>query len=584
MKYNPNKELIVATYADGGIVASVVNSETDPRIRYHYMCAFESEDGAKQFVKENLNDPVFFTSKSMLTLAREFNCSIIYPGMAGIVYIDDEEMAEHIDVDALVKMAYKDLSDPNANYGGPLVVNNKIANIEDIDFCKKYFLMMKDNGEMLTKVTTAKNGNQKKWVVVATTQSLLNKQATEIGIDKSEYHLIKDCLSGVLPCFIRGRQFDDKYTGIIYVDKDHKKTITRKKILDILNDRQAMLKEICHQNGIFIDARYFVAANKDNGMPMITQENGIDYIVVSPQMDVMIKAFKLENINVNDMLFTNLISLRDIIEGGLEDDYGGVAICLDDNPDHMLYLTAEEVYEIAQDGDGDEDTLDDMEFIYSDDEYMMAERMIMMSGGSYIIAHMKSNDTGEMSDVIFMGEDEDVMRNGLAETGYYEEDDHAVGRPTYEVFAEFRNGGQLDDCDGIMYFADDGYCIIPRDSIVEALEEWEELTDKKSVRVDMDFDEQHCIAMEGYKPVTFTQPDGASFVIVSKDPDCLEWALMELFGNDEGVVYDNSKTLQQIAESAVFGGMGIAMCDQGGITFIEHNRLGQALEEDGDNF
>lgn len=580
MKYDPNQELIVATYADGGIVASVINSETDPHLRYHYMCAFESEKGAKRFVKENLNEPVFFTAKSMLTLAREFNCSIIYPGMAGIVYIDDKEMAEHIDVDALIKMAYKSLSNPKESYGGPLVVNNKIADVYDIDFNKKHFFMMKHEGGMMTKDTLTKSGNPKPWLVVTTTKALLDAQVEELGIDRRKYRMIKDGLSGLLPCFLPGRQFDKQFAGIMYIDKNGATTITNKKIIDLLKKRQKMLQEICQQNGIYLDAKYFLAANKLNGMPLMTQNDEVDYIVVSQQMDVMIKAFKLEGIDVDKMLFTNLLSLREIVESGKEDDYGGVAVCLDDNPDHMIYLTVKELYEIAQDGDGDEDSLDDMEFIYSDDEYMMAERLIMMADGFYIIAHMKSKDTGEMSDVIFMGENEDVMRAGLEETGYSEENDRAVGRPTYEIFAEFREGGQLDDCDGIMYFTEDGYCIIPKDAIVDALEEWEELTDKKSVCVEMDFDEYHCVAMEGYKPVTFTQPDGTTFVIVSKDPEYLEWALMELFGDDEDVVYDNSKTLQKIAEAAVFGDMGIAMCDKGGITFIEPKRLSQALEDE----
>ena len=90
------------------------------------------------------------------------------------------------------------------------------------------------------------------------------------------------------------------------------------------------------------------------------------------------------------------------------------------------------------------------------------------------------------------------------------------------------------------------------------------------------------VAMADYRPMTFIDPNGMPFVIVARNEEFLEWAVNELFGDDEGIVYDNSKTLRQIIEAAVFGDMGIAMCNEGGITFIEPKRLSQTLDEDDD--
>jgi hypothetical protein len=582
MKYDPNKKVVIATYADGGIVASVVQSESDPRLHYHYMCIFENESSAKSFIQENLSDPVFLTSKTMLTLAKEFNSSIIYPGMAGVVHIDANDMVEHIDVDSLIKMAYDSIIDKNETYGCRLVVDGKIAQANGIDFNQKYFIMMNADGDMLTTHTHTKNGSKKQWMVVATTKNIIKQQAANFG-DTKKQKIICDTLSGLLTCFMPGGQFDGLFTGIIYMDKNGSKTITRKKIVDLLNDRKDMINQLQSQTDIYLDAKYFVSADKKYGMPTITEVDGIEYIVVSPRMDVMMKAFQLEGMDLDEMLFTNLISLREIVEGGAEDDYGGIAMCLDENPDHIAYIPIEELYEIALDGDGDEYDSNDMAYIYSDDEYMMANRIVMMIEGAYLIATMGESDTDESINVVLMGDDEDILRSGLESTGYAEENDRAIERPTYEIFAEFREGGQLYDCDGIMYFDMDGYSIIPKSAIIDALEEWEELTDKQSVRVKMDLEALHCIAMNNYKPLTFTQPDGTPFVLVASEPDCLEWALMELFGSDNDVVYDNSKTLQQIAESAVFGGMGIVMCDQDGLTFIEPKRLSQVLYEDDDS-
>ena len=580
MRYKANKEVVIATYADGGITASVIRSEINKDNIYHYMCVFEDEECARKFAEDNLREPVFFSTKKMGDLAKEFNTSFAYPGMAGVVYIDKNGGAEHVDTDAFIKKAYNGLKKNHESYGGPLVANNQMVDVHDVDFNKKYYIMFNREGHFMSKRETAKDGKKREWLVLATNQNVLSAQADEFKIKEENRQVVEDTLYGILYSMQPGNKLNH-FSGIMYVDESGSKMISKRKILKLLDDRLTLIDELFAQTEIYMDAKYFVSAEIKSGSPTISMEGG-EFIMVSQRMDVMLTAFKLEGMDTNKMVFTGLLSLREILAGCEADDYDGLAICIDDNPDHVINLTIDEIYDVALDGDGEDDEDNNKAYVYSDDEYMTAEKRIMVAGDGYIIAEMRSNETGEMSRVIFIGDDEDVMRSWLESTGYHEENDRTIERPMYEIFAEFRDDGQLSDCDGAMCFEEDGYYIIPKEEILDSLAEWEETSHKVPVKVELDMEDYHCVAMADYRPMTFIDQDGVTFVVVAKNEEYLEWAVMELFGDDEDIVYDNSKTLRQIMEAAVFGDMGIAMCQENGITFIEPKRLSQTLDEDDD--
>ena len=580
IKYEQNKEFIVATYADGGIVSSLIRSETDADTHYHYMCAFANEECAREFLSKSLNEPVFFETKSMKTLAKEFNVGVVYPGMAGVAYVDEKNMAIHVDADSLVRMALDDIMPADKSYGDTLVVNGEITKTENIDFNKKYFIMFNSNGHMVTNRTYNQNGKRRDWLVVTTSRELIHNKAAEFGINKKNREIIEDTLIELIMRFLPKREFDGMFAGIEYIDENVSKRINNNKIKKILQERQQIIDDAFANTEMYMDARYFIAAEKQYGSPTMSTVDGIDYIVVSPRMDVLYRAFELGNMDMDEMLFTNAMTLREIVEYGTDDNYGGIAMCLDDNPDHIIYLTMNNVHAIAQNGDGDENDGYYDSSISEGSEFVMEERYVMMRGCDYVISTIQHPETGESIDVVVLADTAEILTESLDETEYvYDNDENPTSRPTYEIFAEFRDGA-LEDCYGIVYFDGDSFYVVPKEAVIDTLETWEKETNLKSSRVDLDFDEQHCIGMIGHKPLTFTQPDGTSFVLVAHDPEALEFAIIELFHDDDDVVYDNSKTLGQIAESAIFGNMGIAMCDDDGIIFIEPKRLSQALYDD----
>ena len=131
MQYNPDLEVIIAMRADGGAVSSTVYPTDDPNVHYHYLCAFDDEKYARNFVQQKLNTPVFFTKKKISDLVKEFNSSIVWPGLTGVAFIHADDMVEHVDVGQLVKMAFNDMVDMNQRYGCELVCYNKIQSVED---------------------------------------------------------------------------------------------------------------------------------------------------------------------------------------------------------------------------------------------------------------------------------------------------------------------------------------------------------------------------------------------------------------------------------------------------------------------
>lgn len=579
MRYKSNKDVVVATYADGGLPASIIRSELNPNNVYHYLCVFEDEEGARKFAEENLTEPVFFSTKKMGALAKEFNTSFMYPGLSGIAYVNKNGDVEHVDTDKFIKKAYGSLVNNHGSYGGPLIVNGQIADVHGIDFNKKYYIMFNSNGHFVSKREHNQEGKRREWLVMATTKEALVAQADTFKINKENRQVIEDTLYGILSSLQPGNNLNN-FSGIMHIDENGTQMISKKRVLKLLEDRLTLMDELFAQSELYMDAKYFMSAETKSGSPTISMEFDGEYICISQRMDVMMTAFKLEGMDTNKMIFTSFLTLREILAGCEADNYDGVAICMDDNPDHIIHLTIDEVCDVALDGDGEEDMDNDMAYVYSDDEYMTAEKLIMVADDGYIIAEMRNNDTGEMSRVIFIGDDEDVMRTWLDSTGYHEDNDRTIERPMYEIFAEFRDDGQLCDCDGVMCFEEDGYYIIPKEEIIDTLAEWEEVSHKIPMKVDLDMEDYHCVAMADYRPMTFIDPNGTPFVIVARNEEFLEWALNELFGDDDDVIYDNSKTLRQIIEAAVFGDMGIAMCQEGGITFIEPKRLSQTLDED----
>ena len=577
MKYKASQELIIASYADGGIVASVVYPNSDSGERYLYMLVFENEDCARGFVEENVNGPVFFTKKKMGVLAKEFNCSLLYPGLTGIAYVNANGDVEHLDTDDFIKKAYSHLKSSRKVDGGPLVVDGKVESAENINFNSKYHVMFNSRNELVVKRVYDKNNKRKDWLIVTTTKELLQSQADALKIGKKNRTIAYNTLSSILLCFLPGKMMSS-FDGIMYIDESGTTMVSKKKIRKIMDDRELILDRVCVENPIYLDEHYFVAADKVYGTPTLSIDGG-EFIVASQNMDVMLTAFRQENIKTDSMLFTNCMTLRDILDGCIAEGCDGVAICMDENPDHMIHFTIDELCDIALDGTGDENP-DDLAYIYSDDAYMMSDKLIMVADAGYVVAQMKDDETGEVVNVILVGEDEEIMRISLEETGYRYDDDRVIERHMYEIFAEFRDEGQLHDCDGIMYFDYDGYYVIPKDDILGSLEEWEATSHKVPVKVDLDFDVYHCIVLNGYRPVTLIGPDDTPFVLVARESEDLERAVANMIDDDEHLTYDNSRTLKQIVESAIFGDMGIAMCHGNGVTFVEPRRLSQALYGD----
>lgn len=580
MKYNSELDVTIITYADGGVVVASASIGDDDTATYKYMCTFENEQNAIKFAQEKITEPVFFTKKKMLDLAKEFNCGMVWPGIDGIVLMGNDSPIEYVNADDLIKLAYKDISKTNKSYGCALVVNNKLAKAEDIDFNKKYYMMSNQKGHIIVNRTYSKKGKEQHWLVVSCDKKLLKEQSIEFGLSQNDCVLIDDTLSNLLSHFLPNQEFGNVFNGIVYIDNNGSVSISKREIRKILSDRGNILDELLKQNEIYLDDKYFMATDKTDVSLTVSIGENLEYIVVSQRMDTMMKAFRLERMNTKNLIFTNTMTLREILESCAESDYDGVAICIDDNPDHIIKLKVEDVYRIAHNGTsyGAEDGDDG--FVNGNNEFMMTERYCMMMNGGYVISSIKSPETNEIIDVIAMADDEHTLVKGLEETGYVFGEEEPASRQTYEIFAEFRDG-QLQDCDGMVCFDGEEFYIVPKEVIIDTLEQWEEITDQKSVKVELEFDSVYYTAVGKYGLLTYTQPSGAAFVVVAEDIEYLQRGVDELFGECTIRQYKDDETLMEISEKALRDGMGIVMCAHDGITFIEPKRLEQALNDNG---
>ena len=123
------------------------------------------------------------------------------------------------------------------------------------------------------------------------------------------------------------------------------------------------------------------------------------------------------------------------------------------------------------------------------------------------------------------------------------------------------------------------FYVLTKEMVIAALERWEESTNQRPNRVELDFDEPHYIAISGLTPIAYTQISGTAFVMVSKESKHIKKAVEEYFGTQNDIKYTKTQTLQSIAESALKNCMGIAMCDCGGVTFIEPKNLSRSMQD-----
>ena len=576
MNYNPNMPAIVATYADGGIVSSVVRPEFNREIEYHYLCVFETDACARRFMQKNLHDSAMLTVKTMGQLVREFNSSLVWTGMLGIAYVYDNDDVEHVDSDKLIKMAYKDLSPKNKSYGKALMSNGKLNDVAEIDFNKKYFLLVNTNGNVMTERTYNENGKYKSWVVVTTSRKALIQKADDFKIKKQNRRVEKDTLSGLLGCFVSGYEFSH-YAGIIYIDDSGETRLTKKQIVNILAKRRKAIVELAEEIDIFLDEKYFVALDRECGSIIMSKSGKEEYILVSQRMDVMLKTLELEGINLDELFFTNLMSLREIMTDGSECDYDGVAICIDDNPDHVAYLTESELYDIAHDGAED----DSQQYVIGNDAFMLTPRYVLMSDGEYVMTTIQSPEVeGEELRVILMADTEDILMDSLEQTDYPFTDEEAVALPTYEIFSEFRDGA-LFDCDAIMCFdGEDGFYMAPKFAVMDTLQRWEASTKHKSVKVDLDYEERYYVAIENGRALVFPHTNGDSYVLVSKNKEFITKAMGAVFKDVPELTFTDEYTLADIITSAVADEMGMGICEDGAITFIGKESLAQIFKDD----
>ena len=433
------------------------------------MCVFENEEIARKFTERKSEEPLLLTTKTMSELAKEFNSSIVWHGMAGIAYVDNKGMVDHIDVDEFIKMAFSDIGEPNKSYGCRLIVNDKIANIKNIDFNKKYFIMFNTNGHLVTDRTKNENGKRRNWLVVTTRRSLLKNKVAEFGIKKYNQEIVKESLSYILSYFQPG-EFLSNIAGIEYIDENGIKMIPRKKINEILKEREKLIEELREQTKIYLDEHYFLVANRYSNCPISSEKNGTEFLLVSQRMDTMMKTLMLDGMDPAENIFMNMLTMREILEDFPKNC--GILLCLDDNPDHTTYLSLDAIMEMVVDGTSDEDESDD--YIYADDKYMLSDRFTMMEGDNYTIIELEPISGGELLNVVVVANRFDVLLDGLDNIDYCSCNDIPTERPMYEIFSEFREGNQLECCDAMFFLEDDGLCrVIPRRLILEVLNKWE---------------------------------------------------------------------------------------------------------------
>lgn len=473
MQYNPDLELIIVTRADGGVVSSNVTPMDDSEAHYHYMCVFYREEYARTFVNEKLNVPVFFNKKTMLELAKEFNSSIAWPGLSGISVMNDDDTVEYIDTGSFVSMALNELVDVEKKYGAELVVNGKIQDVEDIDFNRMYYIMTRDDSMAMVRTTQTEDGKNREWLVVCPNPKRLEKIASECGLPKKNREIYHDTLFGILSDFLPGGQLHGQFDGILYDDKKRETYITSKKLVNMMKKREKMLEDMLAQRDVYLDEHYFIGTYSDDCL-VYAELNGTPYLLLSQRMDTMLKTLLLDEADVEDITFTNALTLREIIEDCPEEF--GVALCLDDNPDHIINLKIRELMKIAHDG-VDESTVAPYGDLVDINEYLLASRCTLVDEyDNHPIVMMVSDDNGDDLAVMVMADDLDILMDGLSAIEYPEESEtKPTWLPTCEIFEKFAENNEAYECDGIMLFEDGCCAIIPKEDILKALEQWHEL-------------------------------------------------------------------------------------------------------------
>ena len=473
MQYNPDLELVIVTRADGGVVSSNVTPTDDSNVHYHYMCVFYTEEYARRFVEERLNVPVFFNKKTMLELAKEFNSSIAWPGLSGISVMNDDDTVEYIDTGSFVSMALNELVDVEKKYGTELVVNGKIQDVEDIDFNRMYYIMTRDDSMAMIRTTQTEDGKSKEWLVVCPNPRRLEKIASECGLPKKNREIYHDTLFGILSDFLPGGQLHGQFDGILYDDKKRETYITSKKLVNMMKKREKMLEDMLAQRDIYLDEHYFLGTYSDDCL-VYAELNGTPYLLLSQRMDTMLKTLILDEADVEDITFTNALTLREIIEDCPEEF--GVALCLDDNPDHIINLKIRELLKIAHDG-VDESTVAPYGDLVDINEYLLTSRCTLVDEyDDHPIIMMVSDDNGEDLAVMVMADELDVLMDGLSAIEYPEENEtKPTWLPTCEIFEKFAENNEEYECDGIMVFESGTCAIIPKEDILDALEQWHEL-------------------------------------------------------------------------------------------------------------